>query len=111
MGFFLSFLVLSFARLRARPSLQVDGDLFLVKHLLILREQLTPFDINFSQLKRKLDFTSTRDALRGMFSNLRQGKLLSFGSDNALLELVKRGLPQVSQPRPAPGELPWRLGR
>ena len=31
-----------------------------VKHLLILREQLVPFDIEFAAIEKRLDFKSTR---------------------------------------------------
>ena len=33
-----------------------------MKHLLILREQLAPFDVEFAAVERRLDFKSTRGA-------------------------------------------------
>ena len=97
-SFFRSFFLSFFLSLQANEG-TLEGDLFLVKHLLILREQLTPFDINFSQLRRKLDFTSTRAALSRFFgspgSTVRG--VFRWSRDNALLELAKAGLPMVDE--------------
>ena len=38
---------------------QMHGDLFLVRHLLLLREQLLPFDIRLQSVEKKLDFHPT----------------------------------------------------
>lgn len=58
----------------------MDGHLFLIQHLLILQEQITPFDINFCITNKELDFSLMKDAfsslLRGNFSWRRN----SFGS-------------------------------
>ncbi len=51
--------------------------LFLIKHLLTLQEQLVPFNIHFLQNDKRLSFNTTRSAIRkflgGRFNNVRQG--------------------------------------
>jgi len=45
-----------------------DGLLFLMMHLAILREQISPFDIEFSTVERRLDFSSSIHGFSNMSS-------------------------------------------
>ncbi|KAJ6799528.1 conserved oligomeric Golgi complex subunit 3-like [Iris pallida] len=61
---FCSISVQNASKIVAKRSSPMDGQLFLIKHLLILREQITPFDIEFSVTHKELDFSHLLDHLR-----------------------------------------------
>ena len=64
----------------------MDADLFLIKHLLILREQIAPFNIEFSVKEMQLDFTKIKDAAFNLMS--KSSKMFALDKDNAFLDFL-----------------------
>lgn len=79
----------------AKKKGAINGHLFLIKHLLIIREQISPFDVDFAIKEVSLDFTKLRSAAYGLLS--KGSQMLSLNSNNALLEFLVDGVPQLTE--------------
>ncbi|XP_050303587.1 conserved oligomeric Golgi complex subunit 3 [Anthonomus grandis grandis] len=73
----------------------VDGKLFEIKHLLIIREQIAPFQVDFTTKELSLDFSNVQKAALGLLHKRKQ--IFSFSSNNALLEFLLEGTPKVKE--------------
>ena len=78
-----------------RKGTHLHGDLFLVRHLLILREQLIPFEIRMHTMERKLDWSGTRVAMNNMLHNTKS--MVQFNMNNAFLQLAWDGIPGLQE--------------
>ena len=81
------------ARMVTRRSSPMDGQLFLIKQLLILREQIAPFEADFSVTEKDLDFSHMRDHLRRILAG--QASLFALSSENAMVQFMSRGAPRI----------------
>ncbi|KAB0801537.1 hypothetical protein PPYR_05891 [Photinus pyralis] len=73
----------------------LDGRLFQIKHLLILREQIAPFQVDFTVKEVGLDFSNIKTAAMGLIQN--RNNLFTFSSHNAVLEFLLEGTPKVKE--------------
>ena len=77
-----------------RSSL-LDSQLFLIKHLLILREQIAPFDVSFTVSEVSLDFSNLKIAASDLITN--KSRMLSLTTNNSILEFLINGAPQLNK--------------
>lgn len=103
-----------------RTRQTIHGDLFLVRHLLILREQLIPFEIKMHSVERHLDFSTTTQAWSKMLHTARNHTaitgvghsntsfggvnslsylttLLRFDQNNLLFQFARQGVPTMQE--------------
>uniref|UniRef100_A0A1I8IGH4 Conserved oligomeric Golgi complex subunit 3 n=1 Tax=Macrostomum lignano TaxID=282301 RepID=A0A1I8IGH4_9PLAT len=87
--------LLSASKSIAGRKTSVDCDLFLMKHLLILREQVAPFQFDAGGIIKEasLDFSKMRSAAVNLFSA--RGRLLALNRNNAFLQFLLDSHPDV----------------
>ncbi|KAJ3231513.1 hypothetical protein HDU78_007700 [Chytriomyces hyalinus] len=61
--------MISAADVIGAKSTKLDGQFFLIKNLLMLREQIAPFDSSFVRREDMIDFSAISDALTTIFQN------------------------------------------
>lgn len=83
------------AQLIATKTTSIDGELFEIKHMLIIREQIAPFRVDFTSRETSLDFSKTRTAAFSLIQRRKQ--LFAMDSNNALLEFLFDSAPQVKE--------------
>ncbi|XP_057324094.1 conserved oligomeric Golgi complex subunit 3 [Microplitis mediator] len=80
-------------KITARAT-ELDGQLFQIKHLLILREQIAPFQVDFTVKEYSLDFSQVKTAAYGLLE--KRSRLFTL-SNNALLEFFLEGAPRMKE--------------
>lgn len=63
--------------------------------MLILREQIAPFQVDFTVKEMRLDFSKVKTAAFGLLQKRKQ--LFALGTNNAILEFLLDGTPQVKE--------------
>jgi len=74
---------------------KADGQLFEIKHLLILREQIAPFQVDFKVKETSLKFSHIKTAAVSLLNH--RSDILSMNSNNALLEFILHSTPAVQE--------------
>lgn len=87
--------VASASRQVARKAGALDAHLFMIKHLLFLREQIAPFDVDFCVTDTDLDFSHMRNHLRAIMAG--ELSLFTLTSSNAVVQMLGKGGPRVMQ--------------
>ncbi|ETE71564.1 Conserved oligomeric Golgi complex subunit 3, partial [Ophiophagus hannah] len=81
----------------ARSKTQIDGQLFLIKHLLILREQIAPFHTEFTIKEISLDLKKTRDAAFKILNPMTVPQFFRLSSNNAIIQFLLEGTPEIRE--------------
>ncbi|XP_009955938.1 PREDICTED: conserved oligomeric Golgi complex subunit 3-like, partial [Leptosomus discolor] len=81
----------------SKNKTQVDGQLFLIKHLLILREQIAPFHTDFTIKEISLDLKKTRDAAFKILNPKTVSRFFRLNSNNALIQFLLEGTPEIRE--------------